>query len=62
LIQILCINALRRVSAAFAGAKSRRVNLPRRAPDSEKAASGNADTALSHQKRGNRKVPGFTAR
>jgi post-segregation antitoxin (ccd killing protein) len=45
LIQIVCINAPGCASTAFAAAKGRRVNLRWQAPNSEKTASGNADTA-----------------
>jgi hypothetical protein len=62
LIQIVSINALGRVSAAFAAAKAVRVNLLRPAPNGEKVASDNADAASAVRKRGNCGAGRFTAR
>jgi hypothetical protein len=62
LIQILRIKALRRVNAAFVAVKAGRVNSAQAYAKRLKATSGNADTALSFGKLGNRSALRFTAR
>jgi hypothetical protein len=62
LIQILHVKALRRVNAVFAVAKTGRVNSARAYAKRLKATSGNADTAFSFGKFGNRSARCFTAR
>jgi len=62
LIQILRIKVLGRVNAAFVAAKAGRVNPARAHAKRPKATSGNADTAFSFGKFGDRSARRFTAR
>jgi hypothetical protein len=62
LIQILRIKVLGRVNAAFVATKAGRVNPTRAYAKRLKATSGNADTAFSLRKFGDRSARRFTAR
>jgi hypothetical protein len=62
LIQILPVKALPRVNAAFGAAKAGSVNPARAYAKRLKATSGNADTAFSFGKFGDRSARRFTAR
>jgi hypothetical protein len=62
LIQILRVKALRARQCGVFAVKAGRVNSAQAHAKRLKATSGNADTALSFGKLGNRSAPRFTAR